>query len=143
MKIIGRNRVVALLVALWGLGVAVPAMAASEAAAPVAIDLTAIITALLGVLATLVTAYVVPWLRGKIGEENYRRSLAMIETLVKAAEQLYGAGKGQEKLQYVKGEMIKRGMTLDADAIEAAVYELSRAFAPKVDGKPDPENPSA
>ncbi|MEG1263518.1 MAG: phage holin, LLH family [Clostridia bacterium] len=112
----------------------IPAMAeampaAQTAAQPVAsIDLTQIVTALLGVLATVVTAYMVPWLRGKIGEENYRRSLVVAETLVKAAEQIYGAGKGKEKLQYVKAEMIKRGMTFDADAVEAAVWDLTGAL---------------
>ena len=40
-----------------------------------------------------------------------------------AAEQLYGAGKGAEKLDYVISELEKRGFTADRAAIEAAVAE--------------------
>ena len=48
---------------------------------------------------------------------------ATVRTLVYAAEQLYGAGKGAEKLDYVIKELEARGFTVDRAAIEAAVAE--------------------
>ena len=48
---------------------------------------------------------------------------ATLRTLVYAAEQLYGAGKGAEKLDYVIAELEKRGFTADRAEIEAAVAE--------------------
>lgn len=45
--------------------------------------------------------------------------------LVYAAEQLYGAGKGTMKLEYVEDELERRGLKADASAIEAAVREMN------------------
>lgn len=92
------------------------------------IDLTGIATAVLGLLATIVTAYVVPWIKGKIGEANYKMAQSMILVLVESAEQRFGPGAGKEKLEYVKRELERRGMTVDVDEIEAAVYNLGRAL---------------
>ena len=45
--------------------------------------------------------------------------------LVYAAEQIYGAGKGSAKLQYVREELENRGLAIDLPAIEAAVREMN------------------
>ena len=42
-----------------------------------------------------------------------------------AAEQIYGAGKGSTKYQYVEEELKSRGLKIDAAAIEAAVREMN------------------
>lgn len=41
-----------------------------------------------------------------------------------AAEQLFGAGQGAVKLEYVEDELKRRGMKVDAAAIEATVREM-------------------
>lgn len=51
--------------------------------------------------------------------------MSTIRILVYAAEQIYGAGKGSTKLQYVEEELDKRGLTVDAAAIEATVREMN------------------
>lgn len=45
--------------------------------------------------------------------------------LVYAAEQLYGAGQGSVKLEYVEDELERRGLKVDVSAIEAAVREMN------------------
>lgn len=50
--------------------------------------------------------------------------LATTRVLVYAAEQLFGAGKGADKFAYVTAELKKRGLKVDAAAIEAAVREM-------------------
>lgn len=42
-----------------------------------------------------------------------------------SAEQLYGAGKGATKLEYVENALEKRGLKADTDAIEATVREMN------------------
>ena len=42
-----------------------------------------------------------------------------------AAEQIYGAGKGATKYQYVEEELKSRSLEIDAAAIEAAVREMN------------------
>ena len=42
-----------------------------------------------------------------------------------AAEQIYGAGKGSTKYQYVEDELKARGLEVDGAAIEASVREMN------------------
>ena len=42
-----------------------------------------------------------------------------------AAEQIYGAGKGSTKYEYVEDELKARSLEIDAAAIEAAVREMN------------------
>ena len=51
--------------------------------------------------------------------------MSTIRILVYAAEQVYGAGKGSSKYQYVQNELEERGLRVDAAAIEAAVREMN------------------
>ncbi len=51
--------------------------------------------------------------------------MSTVKILVYAAEQLYGAGKGDVKLQYVEDELESRGLKVDIAAIEAAVREMN------------------
>jgi hypothetical protein len=49
----------------------------------------------------------------------------VLELLVQAAEQLYGAGKGEAKRRFVREKMKQNGLQdLGREALEAAVYKL-------------------
>ena len=87
------------------------------------IDLTPIFQAIIALLAALVTYKLVPWIKARTTESQQALLNATVRTLVYAAEQLYGAGKGTEKLDYVIKELEARGFTADRAAIEAAVAE--------------------
>jgi hypothetical protein len=87
------------------------------------IDLTPIFQAIIALLAAVVTYKLIPWLKSKTTEQQQIVLKSVVNTLVFAAEQLYGAGKGEEKLDYVVMELHKRGFTVDRAEIEAAVRE--------------------
>ena len=87
------------------------------------IDLTPIFQAIIALLAALVTYKLVPWIKARTTESQQALLSATVRTLVYAAEQLYGAGKGAEKLDYVIAELEKRGSPADRAEIEAAVAE--------------------
>jgi hypothetical protein len=89
------------------------------------IDLTPILQALIGLLAAIITAKIIPWIQARTTTQQQILLQATVDILVNAAEQLYGAGHGPEKLQYVKDELELRGYTVDTAAIEAAVRELT------------------
>ena len=89
------------------------------------IDLTPIVQAVIALLAALVTYKLVPWIKARTTAEQQAMLGAMVRTLVYAAEQLYGAGHGAEKLDYVIGELRARGFDADRAAIEAAVREMT------------------
>ena len=88
------------------------------------IDLTPIIQAVIALVAAIVSYRLIPWIKAKTTLEQRAYFEAVVSTLVFAAEKLYGAGRGDEKLEYVKRELEARGFTFDRAAIEAAIQEL-------------------
>ena len=92
-----------------------------------AIDLTPIFQAVLGILAALITHKLIPWIQARTTAQQQEMLRAAVSVAVYAAEQLYGAGAGKEKLMYVKGKLAKKGYKVDVDEIEAAVRELTIA----------------
>ena len=98
------------------------------------IDLTPIFQAIIALLAALVTYKLIPWIKSKTTESQQKNMRALVKVLVYAAEQLYGAGNGAEKLQYVRDELNRRGFEVDFDEIEAAVGEfLNKGIGPDYD----------
>ena len=95
-----------------------------------AIDLTPLFQALIGILATLITHKLIPWIQARTTAQHQEMLRAAVSVAVYAAEQLYGAGAGKEKLMYVKGQLAKKGYKVDIDEIEAAVRELTVISAP-------------
>lgn len=89
------------------------------------IDFTPIIQAVIALIAALVAYKVVPWLKAHTTESQYAHLVSLTRTLVFAAEQIYGAGKGEEKLSWVADRMKERGYTVDFAVIEAMVRELT------------------
>lgn len=87
------------------------------------IDLTPIFNAIIVLLAAIVTHKIVPWVVAKTTNEQQAMLRATIRTLVFAAEQVYGAGSGSAKLQYVVEQLEAQGYTVDMNEIEAAVKE--------------------
>lgn len=93
------------------------------------IDLTDIIQAVIALIVALITYKVIPWIKARTTESQQAMLMATVRTLVYAAEQLYGAGKGKEKFTYVRQKLQKKGFDVDVDAIEAAVKEITIEIA--------------
>lgn len=85
------------------------------------INLTDIINAFLALLAAVITAFVIPWIKAKTTVQQRERMEAVCRTLVFAAEQIFGGGRGAEKLEYVAAKLEEKGYTVDMDMIEATV----------------------
>lgn len=103
------------------------------------IDLTPILQAILALLAALITYKLIPWIKAKTTQEQQNILLSVTSVLVFAAEQLYGAGRGEEKLDYVIRELEERGFTADRAAIEAVIRDYSDKLhsKPREDGGDD------
>ena len=87
------------------------------------INLTDIIQAIIALLAALITYRLIPWIKERTTEAQQGNLRAAVKVLVFAAEQLYGADKGKEKLQYVSDGLREQGFNVNIDEIEAAVKE--------------------
>lgn len=84
-------------------------------------DITTIIEAAAALVAAVITAVVIPYIKSRTTAQ---------QIAVTAAEQIYrGSGRGEEKKAYVLNWLAEHGITLDEDRIdaliEAAVYELN------------------
>ena len=92
------------------------------------IDLTPILQAIIALLAALVTYRLIPWIKARTTNEQQKLLAATVKTLVFAAEQLYGAGRGEEKLEYVLYQLEQNGFTANRAAVEATVRECYAAL---------------
>lgn len=94
------------------------------------IDFTELLQALIGILTTVITVFLIPWIRSKTTLSQQAWLDALAYTAVTAAEKQFGPGKGQEKLEYVQKELAKYKIKLDAEQlrmyIESAVQSFTR-----------------
>ena len=89
------------------------------------IDLTPLLQAVIALLASIITLKVIPWIKARTTAQQQVLLQSATAILVRAAEQLYGSGRGQEKLRYVQDELARRGYQADSAAIEAAVRTMN------------------
>lgn len=93
------------------------------------IDFTDIITALLGLCATLITVYLVPWIKQNADTKTLENIKLWAGIAVQAAESLYDSGQGQKKKKYVLDYLAGKGIKVDDAQVEAAVYELINGYS--------------
>lgn len=93
------------------------------------INLTPVLQAVISLCAALITAFLIPWLKAKAGQERTERLFKMTGIAVRAAEQMYETSG--EKLNYVLKYLKERGFDVSPDelraTVEAAVYEMNNA----------------
>lgn len=96
------------------------------------IDFTPLVEALITLAVTAITVFLVPWLRERYGTEKLAKAQGWVQVAVLAAEKLYGAGKGDEKLAYVEDFLEEHNIILDMDAlrvlVNAEIKKMENAF---------------
>ena len=95
------------------------------------IDLTPIANSIIALIAALISAFLIPYIKSKISAEKYAEVQEWVTVAVRAAEMIYtGTGRGAEKKQYVRDFLADKGYTLDIDSIEnlieSAVLDLKK-----------------
>lgn len=85
------------------------------------IDFTPLVEALITLAVTAITVFLIPWLRERYGTEKLAKAQGWVQVAVLAAEKLYGAGKGDEKLAFVENFLEEHNIILDMDALRALV----------------------
>ncbi len=93
-------------------------------------DLTPIINAAVALVAAMISAFVIPWLRRKTTQQDRETMLAWVEIAVTAAQQLYHNLNGSDRKEYVLQFLASKGYDISSkdvdNAIEAAVLKLHR-----------------
>ena len=83
------------------------------------IDLTSIANAVIALIAAIITAFVIPWIRSKTTAAQFEKIKMWVTVAVEAAEQLYtGSGRGAEKKAYVVEFLNSKGFKIDAETLD-------------------------
>lgn len=93
------------------------------------INITALVEVLISLVTTIISMFLIPYIKSKHKNEEIKKVLDIVDTVVGAAEQI---GKtlgynGEDKKEYVVSRLSEMGYTLDPilnDYIEAAVLKL-------------------
>ena len=97
------------------------------------IDYTELLQAVIALLATLITTFLIPFIKKKLTAEKTEELKKWVGIAVKAAEQLYGSKTGQQKKEYVLKFLLEKGVVFDASEvaamIEAEVYKLTQGIS--------------
>lgn len=92
------------------------------------INITPIAQAIIALVAALISAFVIPWIKSKATNERIADFIRWVEIAVAAAEQLYESTDGEAKKDYVVNYLRGKGITMNEEdvenAIEAAVIKL-------------------
>lgn len=100
------------------------------------IDLTPLVQAVITLAATAVTVFLIPWLRERFGNEKLAKAKGWVEIAVLAAEKLYGAGNGDQKLEYAEAFLAQHNIKLDTSElialINAEIKKMESAEPPKM-----------
>lgn len=84
-------------------------------------DISELLNALIALLAAVITTFVIPWLKRKVGNEKTADFLRWVEIGVLAAEQMYQSFEGEEKKNYVVGLLKEKGFKFTDAEVSAAI----------------------
>ena len=92
------------------------------------LDWTSIFEGLIAAIVLAIGTYLIPWLKSEKESRKAEKLSFWIKETVKAAEQIFGGERGEEKLSYVRHRLLELGLWEDTDVhralVEASVYEL-------------------
>ena len=88
-------------------------------------NITQILLGLILILGGLVTLIIWPYIKAHVSNEQLAMLSGIAQTVVFAAEKIFGAKMGKDKLEYAlnlaKRLLEKKGLTFDEDVIRAAI----------------------
>ena len=106
-------------------------------------DITPIINAVIALFAAIVTAVIIPYIKSRTSETQLRKTLEWARIAVSAAEQIYGAGGGEQKFEYAARWLRDRGIGVDIYElrayIEDAVHEMNSSSLSNQDFGEEPD----
>lgn len=94
------------------------------------INITPLCEAIITLAIMVITTFVVPYLKNKMGDQKYNKMKDWIKIGVQAAEMIFTeSGLGQKKKEYVLRFLEQKGYTIDEsidNLVESAVLELKK-----------------
>lgn len=85
------------------------------------VDFTPLVQAIITLAAAAITVFLIPWLKERYGNEALEKARSWVQIAVYAAEKMYGAGHGDDKLAYAEQVLAQHKIKLDFDTLKAMV----------------------
>ena len=85
------------------------------------LDFTPIVEAIIALATTAITVFLIPWLKQRYSNETLEKARGWVQIAVYAAEKLYGAGNGDQKLEYAEAFLAQHKIKLDTASLIAMV----------------------
>ena len=85
------------------------------------IDFTPLAEAIITLVATAITVFFVPWIRERYGNEKLEKAKSWVQIAVYAAEKVYGAGNGAQKLAYAERVLAEHKIQLDTATLKTMI----------------------
>lgn len=97
------------------------------------IDITQIVVAVIGLLGVILTSVVVPLIKSKLTNSQWKTILNYALAGVQAAEIIFNAqGQGEEKLrwvsEYITNQCLAHGIKIDMDTVRVAIENAWKAL---------------
>lgn len=103
------------------------------------LDFTPLLEAVIALAFTLITAFLIPWLKNKYGTETLNKIKSFVEVAVYGAEKAYGAGNGAQKLAYVEKFLAEKKIKVDFNTlkilVDAEIKKMEQAEPPVIVGE--------
>lgn len=103
------------------------------------LDFTPLLEAVIALAFTLITVFLIPWLKTKYGAETLGKIKSFVEVAVYAAEKAYGAGNGEKKLTYVENFLAEKKIKVDFNTlkilVDAEIKKMEQAEPPVIVGE--------
>ena len=103
------------------------------------LDFTPLLEAVISLAITAITLFLIPWLKTKYGADTLNKAKSFVEVAVYAAEKVYGAGNGAQKLAYVEKFLAEKKIRLDFNTlkvlVDAEIKKLEQAEPPVIVGE--------
>lgn len=77
--------------------------------------ITKLVESIVTVVIVIISAYVIPWLKNKVGEDKYATIIEFAEIVVRSAEKIYTPEQWQEKKQYAVNLVIEKAKNIGID----------------------------
>lgn len=87
--------------------------------------ITKIVEAVVTILLALVSAYVIPWIKNRVGEDKYNLLVSFAETVVRSAEKIFTPEQWEQKKEYAVDMVLEKsnslGLKIGVDEINAII----------------------
>lgn len=96
--------------------------------------ITEITRAIVSVILILISAYVIPWLKNKIGEDKYATIIEYAEIVVRSAEKMYTVEEWAQKKAYAVNMLSSKAKELGIDINEKEINAIIEGAVQAVKG---------